>query len=205
MEEEGQLGETYSGLEDTLVTPISIRGLLDFGLGGLRVDNTVLPGNLLAVSLFVGSFLAAVLFQLLLETGLELTGLAVFHVVASGSCGIRLEEFDLVLDRSVQDLGLRNNGFKSGRCGAVWTRDGTLMGSCDLANLAGKSANICLDTLDTGKEILAGEDRRACLVHRRRVAMRRTGLCIGALRDGVVVARGGCGAVIRLLGCARVV
>lgn len=104
--------KTYSSLENALVAPISIGGLLHLGLGGFRVDDTVLSGNLLAVPALVGGLLVPVLFQLLLEAGLELAGLAVLDVVASGSGGIRLEELDLVFNGSVEDLSLGDYGFK---------------------------------------------------------------------------------------------
>jgi len=71
---------------------------LNFRLGGFRVDNAVLAGDLLAVPALVRGLLVAVLVELLLETSLELAGLAVLHVVAPRAGSVRLEELDLVLD-----------------------------------------------------------------------------------------------------------
>lgn len=99
-------GKTHSSLEDTLIAPIGVGRFLHFRLGGLGVDDTILTSNLFAVSALVGRLFVSVLFQLLPKASLELTRLAVLHLVTSRSHGIGFEELDLVLDRRVEHLGL---------------------------------------------------------------------------------------------------
>lgn len=171
-----KLDKTYSSLENALVTPISIGGLLHLSLGGFRVDDTVLSGNLLTVPALVGGLLVPVLFQLLLEAGLELAGLTVLDVVASGSGGIRLEELDLVLDRSVKNLSLSNYGFESCRRRAVRAGESALMSRSNLANVRGESADICFYCLDTCQEVRVGQNVRTLLVHGCSGAVRWTSL-----------------------------
>lgn len=172
---------TYSSLEYALITPIGIGGLLHLGLGGFRVDDAVLSGNLLAVPALVGGLLVPVLFQLLLEAGLELASLAVLDVVASRSGGIGLEKLDLVFDGSVEDLSLSDYGFEGCRRRAVRAGEGALMGRSNLANVRGEGANVCFYCLDTCKEVRVGENGRTLLVHGCSGAVSWTGLRRGAL------------------------
>ena len=69
---------------------------------------------MLTVSALVASLLVAVLLELLLEARLQLADLTVLDVVvASASSRIRLEELDLVLNGSVENLRLGDDGLES--------------------------------------------------------------------------------------------
>ena len=100
---------TYRSLEDALISPIRIGRLPHLGIRRLRVDNTILPRNLFPVPLLVADLLLPVLLQLLGKTALQLPDLRVLDGVVLIAYRIRLEEFDLVLDRRVEHLRLRDH------------------------------------------------------------------------------------------------
>lgn len=105
---------THCCLEDTLVAPVGLRSFLHFRLCRFRVDDSVLSRNLLPIALLVVCLLNPVLLQLLREARLQLSHLRVLDIVVLASRRICLEELDLVLDRGVQDLRLRDHGLQLG-------------------------------------------------------------------------------------------
>ena len=62
--------EAYRGLEDTIIAPVCVGCFVDFGVGGVRVDDAVLAGYLVAVALPVFRFLALVVLEFALEGAL---------------------------------------------------------------------------------------------------------------------------------------
>jgi hypothetical protein len=192
---------TYSSLENTLVTPVGVGSLLDFGIGSLGVDNTVLTGDLLTVSALVASLLVAVLLELLLEARLELTDLAVLDVVvATASGSICLEELDLILDGSVENLRLSDDGLESRVGGSVGAVESALMSRGNLGDVLGQLTDVGLCSLDARQEVLVAEDSGGCLLH--------WGLGSGSDYTRNLVARCGCSlrcAVLRVLSHGRVV
>lgn len=74
--------KTYSRLENTLVTPISLGRLANFVLSSVRVDDTVLASDLVAVPLTVRTLFFLVAAQFALEFGFDRVDLALLHVTA---------------------------------------------------------------------------------------------------------------------------
>lgn len=105
--------------EDALITPVGVRGLLHFGLGCLRVDDSVLTGDGLAVPLGVVCLFPLKVLELSLERPLQRLDLCLLERIAGIACGITLEELDLVLDLGVSDLCLRNDALELGRRAVV--------------------------------------------------------------------------------------
>ena len=101
--------DAYRGLEDAFISPVCLRGFLDFGFGGLGVHDAVLSGDLFAVAFLVARFLLAVLLQLLVEARFELVDLGVLDLVVFALHRIFLQRPDLVLDLGVEHLRLRDD------------------------------------------------------------------------------------------------
>lgn len=139
---------------------------MDFGIGSLGVDNAVLTGDLLTVSALVAGLLVAVLLELLLEARLELSDLAVLDVVVTSTSGcICLEELDLVLDGSVENLRLSDYGLKSRVGRSVRAVESALVGCSNLGDILGQLTDIGLCGLDARQKVLVAEDSRSCLLH----------------------------------------
>lgn len=103
---------TYSLCENTFLAPISIRCFVDLSIGRLRVDDTVLTTNRLAVPLRVVRLLRLEVFKLLLESVLQRVHLVLLEGVVRVPRRILLQEFDLILDLRVPDLCLRDDALK---------------------------------------------------------------------------------------------
>lgn len=164
-----------------------------------------MTGDLLTVAALVAGLLVAVLLKLLLEARLQLADLAVLDVVVTSTSGsVGLEELDLVLDRSVEYLGLGNNGLEGLVGRSIGAVESALMGRSNLGNVLGQLADVGFGCLDARKEVLVAEHSRRCLLH----WCLRSGGHTAGLRSGDSIG-GNSGslrcAVLRVLGHGRVV
>jgi hypothetical protein len=169
--------DTYSSLENTLVTPVSVCGLLHLLLRSLRVDDAVLACNLVAVALLVVALDALVLVELRLEKGLErgkLRHLGLAGRVTVGRAGeVALEALDTVLDGRVADLGLGNEALQLLRGLAVGAAQGALVQLADVVDVIRQATDVVAQALDAAKEVALRQ---------------RRGLRRGAVGTGVVAA-----------------
>jgi hypothetical protein len=160
-----------------------------------------LTGDLLTVSALVAGLLVTVLLELLLEARFELSDLAVLDVVVASASGcIGLEELDLILDGSVENLRLGDDGLKSRVGRSVGAVQSALVSCGDLGNVLGQLTDIGLCSLDARQEVLVTEDSGGCLLH--------CGLSASGYYASGMLAR--CGgslrcAVLRVLSHGRVV
>lgn len=157
---------TYSSLEDTFIAPVSLRCLLDLFLRGIRVDDAVLAGNLLAVLLLVVALDALVLVELRLEKGLErlqLGGLCVAGVVR-GAGEVALEALDTVLDGRVADLRLGDVLLQLLVGLAVGGAERALVKLADGVNVARQAADLVAQVLDAAEELVLRQAGRLLLL-----------------------------------------
>lgn len=143
----GDIGRTYSSLEDTLVAPIRIRGLVDFILGRLRIDNAILAGDLLPVPLLVLLLLLDELLDLGFILVVERLELALLEVEGAvrGALGVGLDLPDLVADARVEQLRLAYELLELSLGGPVAACEGALVELGDLADAVGEGLDLAAD------------------------------------------------------------
>lgn len=150
---------TYRRLENTLIAPVGLGGLLDLLLRGVRVDDAVLAGNLLAVLLAVLALDALVRVELRLEKGAERLQLGLLGLAGGvvGAGEVALEALDAVLDGRVADLGLGDVLLELLVGLRVGGAERALVQLADGANVVGQAVDVVAQGLDAGEEVLLGE------------------------------------------------
>jgi len=146
-------------LEDTLVAQIRIHNLINLLLGGFRVDDQELPGNLLAVLLSIVLLLLQVLADLLLEVLVqrpELVHLEGARAVG-GALRVLLQALDLVADGPVLDLRLRDQGLELLRCRAVAAGQRPLVQRRDLLHVGRERPDLAAYVGHPREEVLLRE------------------------------------------------
>ena len=146
-------------MEHALISPVRVGGFPNFRLRSLGVHDAILSRNLLAIPTLVARLFLPVFLQLLLEAGLELVDLRVLDLVVFALHCVLLQRFDLVFDRGVEDLGLRDDGFEllvRGR--AIGGGEGALVCGGYAADLRCESADVGLDCFHSREEVLVGHD-----------------------------------------------
>lgn len=149
-------------LEDTLVTPVGISGLLQLGFGGVLVDDSVLAHDLLAAALSVGLLLLQELLDGVLEIIVETVELALLQgkgaVLGCRPLRIRLQRLDLVLDGRVLELRFGDLGVKLGLSMAVGAGQGSMVKRFDSADNLGQALNFLANGRHALEELVLGED-----------------------------------------------
>jgi hypothetical protein len=153
---------TYSSLENTLIAPIGFRGLLNFGLRGIRVHDAILAGNLIAIALSVVALDALVLVELGLEECLERLELGVLRVAGRvGRLGeVALEALDTIFDGGITDLCLGDVLLELVLGGAIGAAQGALVELADEIDVGSQGLDVVAQTLDVAEKIVLGEDGR---------------------------------------------
>jgi hypothetical protein len=150
--------ETYSSLEDTFIAPIRGGCFTDLIIRCLWVDNAILSGNLVLISLLVLNLLLLVAFQLSLELVLHGIDLAVLGGIAARPDGVGFEVLDLVANAGVEHLGARHQALQRGIAAGFWAGDGSLMQGGNLGNVAGQRLNVATDAFQARQELRGGQD-----------------------------------------------
>ena len=123
-------GNTYSSLENTLVTPVHLTSLAHFILASFGVHDAVLAGNLVAVTLAERALLGLVVAQLPLEFGLDMVDLLLLQALeATGGLGSVIgEELQLIPDAGIESLGVGDDALEIlGGYTVVGLGEGTLV------------------------------------------------------------------------------
>ena len=175
-------------LEDALVAPVGLDGLVDLLLGGVGVDDAELAGDLVAVALLVLLLLGEVALDLLLEVVVEAVELAGLEALAAvgGALGVDLEGADLVADRRVLELRVGHQVLELGLGRALRRRQGALVELGDLLYVGRQAADVVPDVGDPREEVLLGEnvrDGRGLLAVRMAILLELM-LLLGLLKRG---------------------
>lgn len=154
----------YSSLEDALAAPIGVRGLGNFLLARVGVDDTVLAGDLLAVALAVLLLLGHVALQLALEVVVEGLELALLQGVGAVGCtlAVALQQTQLVADLGVLELGLGDELLELLGSARVVTAEGALVQAGNGLDARRQGADLAAHVGDLGQVLLLRHDGRAC-------------------------------------------
>lgn len=148
-------GKTYSCLENTLVVPIGLCGLVHLILRCIRVHNAILSRNLFSVTLLVVALNALVLVELRLEKCLERLQLGLLGGARRICCleEITFQALDAVLDGGVTDLRLCHIVLKLLGGLGVSSAESALMQLANEVNLRGQRLDVVAKVSHAAEEV----------------------------------------------------
>lgn len=148
-------GKAYSCLENTLVVPIGLCGLMHLILRRIRVHDAVLSRDLFPVALLVVALNALILVELRLEKCLERLQLGLLGGARGICCleEIALQALDTVLDGGVTDLRLCHIVLKLLGCVRVSGAESALMELADVVDLRGQRLDVVAKVSHAAEEV----------------------------------------------------
>lgn len=146
--------QTHGRLENTLIPPIRIPRLFNFGIGGAGIHDPILPCNLVPIALLICPLLLTVALQLPLKSSLQRLDLALLCLLVSACrgrlCRIELQRLYAIADLCSQDLGLRHDAFEGRGRACVWVGEAPLVEGADVGDVRGQFEDVAADTVDAG-------------------------------------------------------